>query len=98
MFTVPNNALQNVMACRVFRQLRLGVLPNASDPPDVVGSIPLNWRQARNNDMSFERGRSGDFQATGDPKSSNLDFPGYPGSMQIKVTRDVETGDVKYVP
>ncbi|CAL1708186.1 unnamed protein product [Somion occarium] len=36
MATVPNLALQNAMACRVFRLLKLGVIPDPSSFPEVI--------------------------------------------------------------
>jgi len=44
MFTIPNNALQNVMACRVFRKLRLGVIGDATLVPPTSTST-LSWRR-----------------------------------------------------
>jgi len=88
MFTIPNNALQSVMACRVFRQLRLGLLPNISYPSNTQPNVPLPWRPTRSQRSSHRPSGSQDFQIMENPKSSDLAL--YPGNLHIKVTRDVE--------
>jgi hypothetical protein len=93
-FTIPNNALQNVMACKVFRQLRLGILTNTNEPGTQQSggtSVPLSWRPMRTPNPTFDRPpdspSSGKF-------SSHLDAPGGANFMNIKVTRDV-TNDLE---
>lgn len=44
MLTVPNVALQNAMACRVFRLLKLGIISDDPANPTVPSIIPLSSR------------------------------------------------------
>lgn len=44
-FTVPNIALSNAMACRVYRQLKLGILIEKPLPRESQVSAPIQLRQ-----------------------------------------------------
>jgi len=94
MFTIPNNALQNVMACKVFRQLRLGILTTTNEPGTQhsgVTSVPLSWRPMRTPNATFERPPD----SPASPKfSTHLDAYNGTNIMNIKVARDV-TNDLE---
>ena len=50
MFTVPNVALQNTMACRVYRLLKLGLIQDDTEPPTLQSNsfrIPYVVKQSR---------------------------------------------------
>lgn len=88
MFTIPNNALQNVMACRVFRQLRLGILSTTESGTQATGatSFPLSWRPMRTPVATFQTQSESPMD-----KHGSLDPYGAGSFVGIKVTRDVET-------
>lgn len=89
-FTIPNNALQNAMACRVFRGLRLNIIPTVSEPGTGPGtSLPLHWRPTNSGVHSINGVGSSDFQRMEGKTVPHLD-PYANNFVGIKVTRDVE--------
>jgi len=89
MFTIPNNALQSAMACRVFRGLKLNILSAMSEPGTggQVPSVPLvAWRPTNS---GGDRTESTDFHRPDGKTAAHLD-PYANNFVDIKVTRDTE--------
>lgn len=87
MFTIPNNALQNVMTCRVFRQLRLGIIPT-TEPTRSAAEIALSWRPS-NTTNSFQ---NPNIETPHVVQKYGAHLDPYVGgtTMHIQVTRDIE--------
>jgi len=91
MVTIPNAALQNVMASRVFRKLKLGlIVERESVASSTQQSMPLAWMPARHQHTMENSAGSGTLVAK--PRQS-LNDDGYSSNiMNIKVDKgDVES-------
>lgn len=73
MFTVPNVALQNVMACRVYRLLKLGLV---SDEPKSYssGSGGVQLRYVVKNNANFDKSSSRRNLSAGTKDSASSTF------------------------
>lgn len=87
MFTVPNVALQNAMACRVFRLLKLGVISDS--PTDTHYSSA--FRSAGQTHLSTMRFHDISETLSGSP-TGNLDFHAVVDNSPIRITFHDEAG------
>jgi len=84
----PNIAVQSVMACRIYRKLKLGLIGQGDGSVSINSqhSVPLAWIPSRSRAVGMERS-TGTIDGKGRPPSDDVYDPNV---VSIKVTRDVE--------
>ena len=93
MFTVPNIALTNAMACRVYRQLRLGLLMDHPATPQLSQqSAPIQLLPTTNS--RYRRSAPGDTQSVMVQDDGTLTNKGAILAVHIQRETTEHTGDL----
>lgn len=87
MVAPPNIAIQNVMACRLFRKLKLGIIGNA--PESSQQSLQMSWRNGNHGLPPISIGSSGNTSFGPKPRPTFDDSERGHDVVNIKVTNDV---------
>ena len=86
MFTVPNIAIENAMACKVFRDIKLGIIPthsNVSSFERTAGGTPAIFHNFRHGSKSGNTtGQTTKFSSHGDRETGILK------TVEMDVTAD----------
>ena len=95
MFSIPNVALQNAMACRVFRQIKLGLLnerPTTITPSQMetpIAFVPIS-RLKYNSGMTVTRGTTNEDHTSTFQSPSSYKSPIGPSTMRVEINRETQ--------